>query len=526
MTTPRLSAETMIDTYDVHGNRTRANIGALFDYRYWQESELGNLDAHYDARYDARYDQRYAPLGYCGLQWNQSTDAYTRLGSTVGVAIGSKPDDSLIPIQAGMKACVVDDLMRIKYFLDPTDWSKKANGDASVLTGADGQVMVYVPLFYHRYSYASNVHTREISLLPRSGFVPHRWFVEPDGTVVPYRLFPSFEGVLYDTSESRYTNCIYLPAHSCEFVSGDKTITSARTHAFSLLAEGDLITVSGTSNNNGTFTVAAGGTGDATITVEEALTDETAANTVIETPKDFTATTGDKLSSVAGFSPVNYLTRANGRVLATNRGPLWTQQHAASVHAIQLLILMEYGTFRSQSAIGNGLTGWLTATWTAWNDQNPINATGLVTSNATANVSGGGGVVGSYMSYRGIENFFGHLWKWLDGLNVNDNVPYLCFDKSKFADGTASSYLDPGITLPASDGYQSTLFAIADAFLPSAVGASSSTKLADYYYQSSGWRVARFGGGSNDDVLAGAFYLAVSSSVAGRDRFISARLCS
>ena len=96
MTTPRLSAETMIDTYDVHGNRTRANIGALFDYRYWQESELGNLDAHYDARYDARYDQRYAPLGYCGLQWNQSTDAYTRLGSTVGVAIGSKPDDSLI----------------------------------------------------------------------------------------------------------------------------------------------------------------------------------------------------------------------------------------------------------------------------------------------------------------------------------------------------------------------------------------------------------------------------------------------
>ena len=389
-------------------------------------------------------DNRYAPLGYCGLTWNESTDDYTRLGSTAGVAIGSKPDDSLIPIQAAMKGCVVDDLMRIKYFLDPTDWSKKVNGDASVLTGADGQVMVYVPLFYHRYSYASNVHTREISLLPRSGFVPHRWFVEPDGTVVPYRLFSAFEGVLYDTSESRYTNCIQLPAHSCEFVSGDKTITSARTHAFSLLAAGDLITVTGTSNNNGTFTVAAGGTGDATITVEEALTDETAANTLIETPKDFTATTGDKLGSVAGFSPVNYLTRADGRAIALNRGTLWTQQHAIATHAIQLLILVEYGTLNSQSAIGAGLTDWQTATWTAWNDQNPINATGLVASNATANVCGGDGVAGSYMSYRGIENFFGHLYKWLDGININDHVPYLCFDKSKLADDTASNYLDLG----------------------------------------------------------------------------------
>ena len=38
MTTPRLSADTMIDVYDAYGNKTRARIGDLFDYRYWQES--------------------------------------------------------------------------------------------------------------------------------------------------------------------------------------------------------------------------------------------------------------------------------------------------------------------------------------------------------------------------------------------------------------------------------------------------------------------------------------------------------
>ena len=130
------------------------------------------------------------------------------------------------------------------------------------------------------------------------------------------------------------------------------------------------------------------------------------------------------------------------------------------------------------------------------------------------------------MSYRGIENFFGHLYKWLDGLNINNNVPYLCFDKSKFADDTASNYLDLGVTLPASDGWQSTLFAIADAFLPSAVGASSSTKLADYYYQAANWCVVRFGGTATDGTNAGVFFLRTENPSTYLRRNVSARLCS
>ena len=130
------------------------------------------------------------------------------------------------------------------------------------------------------------------------------------------------------------------------------------------------------------------------------------------------------------------------------------------------------------------------------------------------------------MSYRGIENFFGHLYKWMDGLNVNNNVPYLCYDKSKFADDTASNYLDLGITLSASNGWQNTLFAIADAFLPKTVGASSSTKLADYYYQDAGWRVARFGGASDIGSYAGVFSLYLTNSSAASGRSVSGRLCS
>ena len=98
---------------------------------------------------------------YYGIQWDEGTDtpsAIERTGSLKGVAVASKPDDSILPIHAAMRRCVVDDSGNVEYYLNSTDSTKKQDGGASVLTGADGQVMVEIPKFYYRYAYAGTVH--------------------------------------------------------------------------------------------------------------------------------------------------------------------------------------------------------------------------------------------------------------------------------------------------------------------------------------------------------------------------------
>ena len=52
-----------------------------------------------------------------------------------------------MPIQSGLRGCVCKG-SQIVYFLDANDWSKKADGTASVLDGTDGTVRVYVPEFW------------------------------------------------------------------------------------------------------------------------------------------------------------------------------------------------------------------------------------------------------------------------------------------------------------------------------------------------------------------------------------------
>ena len=169
---------------------------------------------------------------------------------------------------------------------------------------------------------------------------------------------------------------------------------------------------------------------------------------------------------------------------------------------MQLLYLIEYGSWYSQSEIGAGLTDWSSA-WPAWNNNNPIERTGLSNGTATWNVSNGNGNKGSYVSYRWIENPWGHLWKFVDGINIEDHIPYVCNDDTYFADDTKINYTSLGVTLSSSNGYQKTLAQIARGFLPATIGGSSSTYITDYYYQGTGWRTARFGGGANNDTNAG-----------------------
>lgn len=241
---------------------------------------------------------------------------------------------------------------------------------------------------------------------------------------------------------------------------------------------------------------------------------------------DFTAGTGDKLSSIAGVKPCSgatqQLTLPNARILAHNRGSGWELQDFLTVSAIQLLYLIEYANFNSQAQIGRGVVDK-----TDDGSTNMAVNTGATSSlgNASGKASGTDGLVS--VSYRGIENFWGNIWTWVDGLNIQaDNKPWVA-DHSFASDTFTSPYTYLNGTLATTNGYAKDILfnsSIDCGFLPTVVGGSENSYLCDYCWSDAGNRVAMLGGRWNAGFYAGAlcWYLAYPSS--SRSRYIGARL--
>ena len=100
--------------------------------------------------------------------------------------------------------------------------------------------------------------------------------------------------------------------------------------------------------------------------------------------------------------------------------------------------------------------------------------------------------------YRGIENPWGSVYKWVDGININDRQVWICLDASKYASNVfAEPYERLGYVNHTENGYPTEMGFDARypfAEFPITTGGNSATYYADYYYQSEGQRVARFGG--------------------------------
>ena len=466
--------------------------------------------------------------GAHGLEWNETLDTYRRLGTLSPIALGVSAGNANLPIHRRMRRCLVSDDMSSVTYLQENDSTKLTDGAAADLTGAAGMVMVQIPKFWVKYWKEDNPtrHNWLVAETALTGFSVHPAFIK-GGVEKDYFYIGAYEASLYDVSALRYANGLYLSAHSVVFEADDKSLTTGLTGGFALLQAGDKIVVSGTTSNNGTFTV---DTVTATkITVTEAITDETAANTVIQNERNLTATTGDKLSSVSGKSPINNFTRANGRTLATNRGARWFQQDFDSISAIQLLFAIEYGSFSSQTVLGVGISN--VSDWMAYNNYNPVAPTGL--SNAIGNASGNTASSSSspcatektkYLSYRGIENPFGHIYKFVDGLSINSNVAYASSNPAQFSDNSATNHTEIG-TLGNADGYARKILSTNRGFLPiSVVDGASNKGLCDYYYQASGWRVALLGGSATHGVSDGLWDWNLNNDSGNASRTLGSRL--
>lgn len=382
------------------------------------------------------------------VSWTQSTDTYSGGGVT--------------DVHRNMRRCVLRDNGQVNYYLNETDSTKKVDGSAANLTGADGQVMVEIPAFYVKFTPGAT-RTWSISLLPADGYSLHPAFIK-NGQFVPYRYYGAYDACVFNGS-------VYESGLNYD--------------------------------NNWT----AGQNWNA---------DGAAA----------------KLASVSGIYPAVGITRANARTLAANRGAGWRQVDVYLEWAIELLFLVEFGTFRTQQTIGDGNTN-VTNAYAAASSGNQTdsphsvagksNALGNASTNTTNGASSGTRDT-AYMSYRGIENWYGNCWNWVDGYNINNNQAYVSNNNTQFADDTTTNYNAIGAAMVASDGWVTNCQNEPFAFLPSAVGGSSSTYWADYYYQASGWRVAIFGGAAVDGARAGGFFWSLANDSSVLVRSFGARL--
>ena len=117
--------------------------------------------------------------------------------------------------------------------------------------------------------------------------------------------------------------------------------------------------------------------------------------------------------------------------------------------------------------------------------------------------------------WRGIEDPFGNLYEWVDGVLINDNKGYICNKPSLFASTLTADYKPLSYINANANGYPFEMGYdenYPEAQFPIAVGAGSSTGYADYYYQNTGLRGAFFGGDATDGTFAGLFYWPLGDS--------------
>lgn len=242
--------------------------------------------------------------------------------------------------------------------------------------------------------------------------------------------------------------------------------------------------------------------------------------------------TDDVLASIANAKPTSGLTQSsatrNGfRTIAAKRGLGWSQETVQAATATELLFLIEYASFDMQSKIGAGVT---TKTDDGATSMTEITGATTTLGNKSGQVINTNGY--SVVAYRGEENPFGNIWKWIDGINVyNKNEGSVYIADHGFKDDTnAAPYSDAGITICGSNGYVSAFAYNEDfdwLFIASEVLGNSSLPVGDYFWQNkayNGYTVAILGGSWPHGSDAGGFNWHVSPASGTRYRHLGGRL--
>ena len=412
-----------------------------------------------------------------GITMDYKNKTCTRIAGAKNLTAGA--DFDKFKMYGGRKRCNVSDGGTINAYYGDEGYTED---------GSNGQVMVYQPKFYYlvcpleydRQETGYGYHLRKanyyVSETQRAGFKLHPAFYDKNGNEVDYILMSAYEGCIYDTSANAYM-----------------------------------------------------------------LNDEQ----VMDASKD-------KFSSIAGARPASgvtqNLTRPNIEQMAKNRGEGWHSFGIKTASMEQLLMIIEMGMMNLQTAIGQGVVNipWTTGSDTASSYAGVTGSTaslGNGTGRATKTTTYEGGKATDYtvdgktsICYRGVENFWGNIWKFAYGVNIWGNgkmaggIPYICSDFNYAEGKNTDNYEGAGFTVTKANGYISAMGYSTKydwLFMASECLGNSSLPVGDYTYITenlNGYRIARLGGLWADGSDAGGFAWSLSDGVGSRNRTVGGRL--
>lgn len=254
--------------------------------------------------------------------------------------------------------------------------------------------------------------------------------------------------------------------------------------------------------------------------------------------------------------PVTNLTRDQFRQAARKRGSGWEMYTYGAHKTLFWLFAVEYATLNSQKSFnaqkdangfsqgGLGLGPTQMTDWTNFNNTNPLIPCGYT--NEFGNGSGekayvvknaSGGTHATLMAnrYRGIENPFGHIWKYTDGANIQVttgdaglSILWTTDDPSNFSDTSYIGYDKKG-NICRTNGYVKRVLLGEDGdIVTTEIGGSSSTYWCDYYYTYTSINrmlMVRVGGDADRALDAGLTCVAANLAPSDGSRNSSSRLC-
>ena len=412
---------------------------------------------------------------YYGIEWD------TTVSNPKPTRIGKMELHKELPLQSMMRNCILKDDGSVAYYLNANDSTKQDNGAAADLTGATGQMETELPDMYVRFETDGNKCRHLQSTEPLPGF--HLWRKGYIGSV-------------------------------------EATVQRSTT------------TLASVCNTDADYR---GGNNDAT--------------------RDGTYRT------MLGM-PATNISLTNFRAYARKRGSTEWNCNLYRLHKMMWwLFAVEYANFNSQAdfnaaldengyhqgGLGAGVTTWDGTSWSNYNGYYPLvpcgvtNSLGNHTGTVDYNVIGSDGSTVKTFAvprYRGVENPFGHIWKWTDGCKciIQSEASgglskfYVCDNPANFTSSGTTNYDYRG-NLPRSEGYVKALILGEDGeIMPLAVGGGSTTYFCDYFYTNiptsgESERGVLFGGTAFSGAYAGFVFALTSRTATAAYASFGSRLC-
>jgi len=196
-----------------------------------------------------------------------------------------------------------------------------------------------------------------------------------------------------------------------------------------------------------------------------------------------------------------------------------------------------------QGGLGAGVSNLVYATWGTYNSYNPFIPCGYT--DGLGNRSGEVafempseyGELTTYVNrYRGVELPFGHIWQWLDGINIEIKTDadggtskvYVCENPANLSDSAYTNYEYRGLEARTSGYAKEVLLGSNGDIVASVVGGGEMSYYCDYHYTytaTSELKGARVGGDANDGSDCGPFSVHSYSAPSDRYATIGSRLC-